>query len=79
MKAFLASAGLIVFLAHVVFAGGTMDEFPPQQQSIPQNKIVVVPTAGDNSNTALWVALVGAGATLGAAYIGVRANRRKGR
>lgn len=76
MKSFIVTLLFGLFLSTASLAGGGDWNEPQQQMAVPQSKIVVVPDK-DDSNTAIWVAVVGATATLGAAAITVRANRKK--
>lgn len=77
MRAKAAAFILGLFISGAALAGG--GDFPQEQEqySVPQTKIVVVPDDNPGrDNTAIWVAVVGAAATLGAAYITVRHNRK---
>jgi len=73
MKNYVAAAILSICVCGTALAGGG-DWNEPPQQTVP--RVVVIPEARDSNNTTIWVALVGAAATLGAAYITVRHNRQ---
>jgi hypothetical protein len=78
MRLFLATCLTSLFIAGAALAGGgNFDDQQQEQYAMPQTKVVVVPAdnGGNDSTALIWVAVVGAVGTLGAAVITTR-NRK---
>lgn len=75
MKSFVATMLLSLCVSTTSLAGGG-DWDSPQQMAIPQSQVVLVSDKEGDNNTALWIALVGAMATMGAAFITVRYTKK---
>lgn len=76
MRLFLGACLASLFIAVGAQAGGgDWNDQQQEQYAVPQTKVVAVPDKGDDNNALIWVAVVGAVGTLGAAFITTR-NRK---
>lgn len=74
MRAVVLAFFLVLSAAGISFAGQPMD--PREQRSLPQTQVIIQDNRSGLSWTEIIVGLIGAAGVLGAAYIGVRYQRK---
>lgn len=74
MRAAVFAFFLTFSVAGISFSGQPMD--PREQRALPQTQVIIQDNRSGLSWTEIIVGLLGAGGTIGAAYIGVRYHRK---